>query len=469
MKTEFLVIVSNDDCFCCDENALINFLQSDTLLTIKNTKVKKIVFKRPDEINTIVRANLTIITNTLSSNKERYFLITLENNANNEADIDLFSELSDRTKNTLNRLCSEKSEKVTINTLWDDVGRYYAEKSYPIINEVENLMRKLITMFLTINVGINWVEQIINKDLLKEIKKVDDIDKNLNDLYKLDFIKLANILFDPWRETKIDQLERILRKTNFTKNDQHIIKGFISKSTWERFFINKINIKQDELKKKWALLYDHRCKIAHNRYITQRDFKEIKGISSTIINSINDALKQIDQIQLNDIEKDNIIQSYIFPSYQEYIDFTYSSIKAFYRKQRQQVIDLSKGYDIDFIHLKDNNLTGEYIPIGVSIYISDQITMSYIEEKIKKVKEFIIPTYYSAITNLDIFFISNQKNIELINSLEFQNNMDTFLNENMIINGYKTIEIIFGYIDVNDGFYSNKSFLFKNTNSSSAK
>ncbi|WP_235309472.1 hypothetical protein, partial [Klebsiella quasipneumoniae] len=83
--------------------------------------------------------------------KERYFVITLENN--DEALVDEFSEVGDKIKEISRRI---NPESTIINVLWDDVGRYYANKAYPLINEVENVMRKLIGKFMLINVGMDW-------------------------------------------------------------------------------------------------------------------------------------------------------------------------------------------------------------------------------------------------------------------------------------------------------------------------
>lgn len=304
MKTEFLVIVSNDDQFCNDETTLINFLKTSSFLNIKDTQVRKISLKKPTDSIPIITAYLTIHSNNISLNKEKYFLITIENNIQNENHIELFNQLIEKVKDIL-----ISSNKLTINILWDDIGRYYAEKAYPIINETENLMRKLITMFLTINVGINWIEDSISSDLLKATERNSE-NKNpyLNMLYDLDFIHLSNVLFSP-KEDILNKLDSLLNKKEITNDDvQELIN--IRKSNWDKYFASKIDILGEALRKKWKKLYELRCAVAHNRYIDDKDLKTINGICSEINGVINKALDKLHEISITEIEKEDIKQEY---------------------------------------------------------------------------------------------------------------------------------------------------------------
>ena len=49
---------------------------------------------------------------------------------------------------------------------------------------------------MLINVGVNWSEDAMIPDLMKKIENYDEADPYLNDLYKLDFIHLNQVLFD---------------------------------------------------------------------------------------------------------------------------------------------------------------------------------------------------------------------------------------------------------------------------------
>jgi len=147
--------------------------------------------------------------------------------------IDEFAELGDKIKQISTRI---NPESTVVNTLWDDVGRSYAYQAYPLINEVENLMRKLISKFMLINVGMNWSKESMHPDLFKKIENYEEEDLNLNDLYKLDFIHLSQVLFQKKRDISLDELDRVLSKTKFSAKDQEKILKYVPVSNWEKHF-----------------------------------------------------------------------------------------------------------------------------------------------------------------------------------------------------------------------------------------
>ena len=184
MKTEFLILVPNDDSFCNSKKAFIDFLQVDALISIIGQKMS---YKRSVKEKELLSVPFRVETDKVKSKEERYFLLVLE--CQDELLVDEFSELGERIKTIANRISPEKT---IINTIWDDVGRIYAEKSYPLINEVENLMRRLIAKFMLITVGMNWSKDAIHHDLFKKIEKFEEEELYLNDLHKLDFIHLKH-------------------------------------------------------------------------------------------------------------------------------------------------------------------------------------------------------------------------------------------------------------------------------------
>ena len=48
---------------------------------------------------------------------------------------------------------------------------------------------------MLITVGMNWSKDAIHPDLFKKIENFEDEELYLNDLYKLDFIHLKDVLF----------------------------------------------------------------------------------------------------------------------------------------------------------------------------------------------------------------------------------------------------------------------------------
>ncbi|EKF2152531.1 hypothetical protein OYO71_000083 [Escherichia coli] len=302
MKLEFLVLVTNDDSFCNSKKAFIDFLKIDSLISITG---RKLTYKKTPRSNPLITVKFNVETNNIPSNKERYFIIALENTS--EELIDEFSEVGDKIKELCKRI---NPESTVINILWDDIGRYYAHKSYPIINDVENVMRKLISKFMLINVGMAWSKEAIHPDLVKKIEKFEEDDVYLNDLYKLDFINLSEVLFQKKRDITLDELDRILIKTNFDESDKNKILKYVPKSNWEKYFSTLLEENSQHLERKWERLYKLRNKVAHNRFLTKQDFCEIRSLSNQVKEILNGAINKLGEIDLDEEDRNQIIYSY---------------------------------------------------------------------------------------------------------------------------------------------------------------
>lgn len=304
MKIEFLVLVTNDDSFCNNKKAFIDFLKVDSLISISG---KSLSYKKSLKSKPLITVKFDVETKNIPSNKERYFIIALENMDENL--VDEFYEVSNKIKELSKRI---NPGSTVINVLWDDIGRYYAHKSYPLINEVENVMRKLISKFMLINVGMNWSKETIHPDLAKKIERFDDDDTYINDLYKLDFINLSEVLFKKKRDISLDELDRLLLKTDFDNNDQDKIKKYLPKSNWEKYFSEILGKDSLSLEKKWELLYKLRNKVAHNRFLTRKDFEKIKGLTFEVKEILSTAMNKLGEIDLNEEDKTLILSDYYF-------------------------------------------------------------------------------------------------------------------------------------------------------------
>src|SRR5205823_5170303 len=49
--------------------------------------------------------------------------------------------------------------KGEVETLWNELSAHYACKAYPLIHEIENLMRRLIANFMLVTVGREWLDE----------------------------------------------------------------------------------------------------------------------------------------------------------------------------------------------------------------------------------------------------------------------------------------------------------------------
>ncbi|SFP52500.1 hypothetical protein SAMN05216229_103115 [Geopseudomonas sagittaria] len=171
-------------------------------------------------------------------------------------------------------------------------------------------MRKLIAKFMLINVGMNWSKDAINPELFKKIESYEDEDIHLNDLYKLDFIHLKQVLFDKKRDISLEELDRILSKTNFSDEDKDKITKYAPRSNWEKYFSALLDEKDKGLEKKWEILYKLRNKVAHNRNVSKSEFDQIVGLANDIKDIIRRATEKLGEINLDEEDRELIIYSY---------------------------------------------------------------------------------------------------------------------------------------------------------------
>ncbi|HEX5717877.1 MAG TPA: hypothetical protein VF179_17090 [Thermoanaerobaculia bacterium] len=345
MRTELLLLVPDDESFCSNKKAFVDFLKVDALITVSGQKIS---FRRAAKSKELVSARFRIETDKVKSKHERYFLLTLE--CQDESLLDEFTELCDRIRIIGERLSPGRT---AINTIWDDVGRIYAEKSYPLINEVENLLRRLIAKFMLITVGVNWSKDTIHPELFKKIESFDDPEPYTNDLYKLDFIHLKQVLFEKKRDISLDELDRLLSRTSFSDEDKEKIQKYIPRSNWEKYFSTLIDDRESSLEKKWEILYKLRNKVAHNRHVKKEEYEKIKGLTSQIKIIIDKASAKLGEIDLNEEDRELIIYSYGSDSPTAINYLTEKAVAEYYVKSGYDVTLLGGRSRADFLASKD--------------------------------------------------------------------------------------------------------------------
>jgi len=380
MKLEFLVLVTNDDSFCNSKKAFIDFLKVDSLISITG---QQLAYKRTPKSKPLITVKFRVETDNIPSNKERYFLIVIE--SLDDELVDEFSEVGNKIKQISRRI---NPESTVINVLWDDVGRYYAYKAYPLINDVENVMRKLISKFMLINVGMDWSKDTIHPDLAKKIEKFDEEDIHLNDLYKLDFINLSQVLFQKKRDITLVELDRVLAGTSFSGADQNKILKYIPKSNWEKYFSTLLDENSQGLERKWELLYKLRNKVAHNRFLTREDFVKVQGLASQVKEILSVAINKLGEIDLDEEDRELIIDSYQSESPHAFAYLAEKSVAEYYMKNGAQVESLgfhTYRYATDFIARTPE----ESIAVGIRSLSSKTLSIMRIDKPVMLITSFI--------------------------------------------------------------------------------
>ncbi|MCK5017470.1 MAG: hypothetical protein KAS32_10420 [Candidatus Peribacteraceae bacterium] len=290
LKVEYLVINENRGAFCNSVDTFNKLLQVNSDIEIKKNTL---TFQNNYKIDYKVK------TGQLKDKNQRFFHVALVL-YDDDPDILKLTELTRTIKKVIHESGGQPE------TLWDDISFYYAKESYPLIYEIENLMRKLITNFMLTNIGKRWVDESVPievKSALEMTKRKDYI----NVLHKIDFIHLADFLFKPYQ---INSSAVLFKKLEAAKSLEGIdlteLKSFIPRSNWERYFSKIVECEDSYLKKRWASLYDSRCKVAHNAFIDKGDYKSIIKITRELKEILNRAINSLDKIYIPEEDKEDI-------------------------------------------------------------------------------------------------------------------------------------------------------------------
>ena len=210
MIIEYLIVTKQEEGFCNSKEAFVNLLQSDTHIVINKDKLK---FRQGAKT---LEIDFQIETNEIKDKKQRYFHIKLICKEDSK-----ILELTQITR-IIKRIASKINVgNSSISTLWDDISIHYATQSYPLINEIENLMRKLIQKFMIINVGMDWTTFAMPTDVKKKISNKENRNAENNTtqlledtLHNADFIVLSDFLFEKYRNKEIGQLDNLVSSTS---------------------------------------------------------------------------------------------------------------------------------------------------------------------------------------------------------------------------------------------------------------
>ncbi|MCY8374043.1 HEPN domain-containing protein [Bacillus inaquosorum] len=288
LKVEYLVFIDTGNAFCSDADAFNNLLKSNSEIRIDNDNM---LFRD---------LTLDYKVQMQNSNQEskKFFHITLQ--CNDIQKMDTFDELLRLVRDILYKVCKRDQ----LQRLWDDVSYYYSCKAYPLINELENLMRKLITKFMLTNVGLAWAKHSTPKEV-KDSVKGSKIDGSIDYLYNIDFIQLTDYLFKTYSpHPNIDLFDKLKEAKQISELELDDLKSYIPKSNWERYFSGLVQCEASYLEKKWKKLYELRNKVAHNNFVNKSDYEEISKNCTEVKQILESAIGILDQVHIPEEDKD---------------------------------------------------------------------------------------------------------------------------------------------------------------------
>ncbi|MGL5479979.1 MAG: hypothetical protein ACRDCB_13115 [Clostridium sp.] len=287
---EFLIRIKGSEGLCNNVDSFENLLRINEKIKINNNSIEfedlEIEFNNKKYISedNIRVFDLVFIVSNIDRNKVKKFEMFLRNIR------EILYKISD-----------------DIDVLQDDLSMYYSTKIYPKFNEIENLMRKLLTKFMVLKVGENWDSENIPKKVKESIESAKKKD-SYGFLYKSDFIDLSNFLFNKYSNKPVEELIK-----NISDKKEINTEDYIKKSNWERYFKEIVKCEDNYLNKQWNSMYELRCKVAHNNKFSREDYDKALKIYNDIKPIINEAINKIDIIVISVEERkiftENIINN----------------------------------------------------------------------------------------------------------------------------------------------------------------
>lgn len=291
LKVEYLTTIDGTDSFCGDVRSFGHLLQADSRIELQGNSIRF----GGHEFVTELRPGVT-------ENKEhRFFHVVVS--CDDISKKDAFEGLLKSIRTMLYKLANHEPQ-----VLWDDLGRYYATQAYPILHEVENLMRKLITKFMLIKVGVAWTKEAIPKEVEESIRTKSS-DRGTY-LHQIDFIQLSHLLFNKYTTKDGNQiLGQVEACTDIGQLKLDQLKRLIPRSNWDRYFCSIVKCDSDFIRVRWDQLYERRNQVAHNRAVSRSDFDAIVKLVQEVRPVIQQAIDGVDEITLSELDKQTVVES----------------------------------------------------------------------------------------------------------------------------------------------------------------
>lgn len=291
-NVEYLTVINSKEEFCKSISSFNSYLQSYDKIKVAGEKIKYdgVSFGYKVQHGDIVEG------------VQRFFHVKLE--CSSEDSLDKFKALLRGVRSLLTKASGKPPE-----VLWDDLSLLLAQQAYPIIHETENLMRKLITKFMFVKIGVAWTKDAVPKEVSESMRsKREDVRNNY--LNEVDFIQLSHFLFKEYSTANSRVLnEKLGAATKLEDLTLSELQELVPRSNWERYFSPIVDCKIEYLQPRWEKLYELRCLVAHNNLLGDREFSEIVRIAGEVKEKLSQALEGLDKVKVTSEQKEDVAES----------------------------------------------------------------------------------------------------------------------------------------------------------------
>ena len=198
-----------------------------------------------------------------------------------------------------------------IRILTDDISTEISNTIYPLLNEIENTLRRYLAMFFTQKIGLDWWKQAVPDKVIIKTKLRQDNEKIFSnivatDLTLIDFNDLGEIIYK--HKLGFNKPENLVDKILSINSEEDLSKLKLDlDSNYNRFF--KTHFKDFSFDKKWKALFQIRNKVAHNNHFVKQDLETAKELFKELKEIILKAESKIDDFKFSVAEQEAMIKT----------------------------------------------------------------------------------------------------------------------------------------------------------------
>jgi hypothetical protein len=195
--------------------------------------------------------------------------------------------------------------------LTDDVSTNISNTIYPLVNELESILRRYLAKFFTQKIGLDWWKQAVPDKVIEKTKLREDNETVFSkvvetDMTLVDFNDLGEIIYK--HKLGFNKPENLVDKilSITTEDELGKLKADLD-GNYNRFF--KQHFKDLGFDKKWKQMFQLRNKVAHNNLFTAIDLENAQNLHKDLKDLILKAEDNIDDFRFSIEEQEAMIKT----------------------------------------------------------------------------------------------------------------------------------------------------------------
>lgn len=198
-----------------------------------------------------------------------------------------------------------------IRILTDDVSTEISNRIYPLVNELEIILRRYLAKFFTQKIGLGWWKQAVPDKVIEKTKLRGDNETVFSkivetDMTLIDFNDLGEIIYK--HKLGFNKPEHLVDKILSISTEDELLKLKSDlDGNYNRFF--KQHFKDLGFEKKWIEMFNLRNKVAHNNLFINSDLLKAELLYKELKEIILNAEANIDEFRFSIEEQEAMIKT----------------------------------------------------------------------------------------------------------------------------------------------------------------